>query len=298
MKKISSLATLLFVSILSSCTTYAPVEYRTIGELSAPKNSTIKIVDKENKTLIIPLKNEIVADGWWKYVNEGKAEYEIDILEINSKTVERYSSIDDSKETPVRDAGFRADGTANVKINKKADRNFNKTFMVTASGTADSKRDLPKKHGKMSLWPIFHAVLNYDPREDAIKAQNSFLEMDAEADMDKKLAKAIVNKLTPEKKFVEVELEDGHEDMKSMKEHLKAAEINMAYNYLQQLPNKDARSDVQYNLGVINEMRQSYNEACTYYQNAFNLKPKKLYLKQKTACEVRKLEYLKLLDIK
>lgn len=275
-----------------------PVEYRSIGEYSAPRNSTIKIVDKENKDLMIPLKKEIMADGWWQFVTEGKADYEINILEITRNTGLSSSSIDEKKDPPVRDATFRSDGTSTISIMKKSDKNSYKTFSVAATGYASSQKDLPKKHGKMSLWPIFHAVLNYDPTQDAINAQDTYLEMDAEDNLDRNLSIGIVKTITPEKKIVEVELEDGHEDMKSVKNHLKASEINMAYNYLQQLPNRENRSDVQYNLGVIQEMRQSYNDACDYYQNAYNLKAKKLYLKQKTACEVRKIENSKLTQLK
>ena len=298
MKNIFPLVILAISLIISSCSTYVPVEYRSGGEFTAPRNSTIKIKDKEDKTLILQLKNEIIADGWWQYVNEGKADYEINIAEITKKVVEEYSTIDDRPEKPLRDATYRTDGTATINLNKKSDKNFVKTVTISASGKASSQRELPKKHGNMSLWPIVHAVLNYDPREDAIKAQNSFLEIDSDDEMEKNLTKSIIKKITPEMKFVKVELEDGHEDMKSLKEYLKSSEVNMAFNYLQQLEDKDSRSDVQYNLGVIQEMRQAYSDACEYYQKAYNLKSKKLYHKQKVACEVRKLENLNLSQIK
>ncbi|MBC7712109.1 MAG: hypothetical protein H7177_02150 [Rhizobacter sp.] len=288
---------LLFTILISlaavSCSTYVPVEYRTAGEYVVAKNTALKISDAEKKDLTSKLQKEIIKDGWWKYGSNDKSFYEITITEVTRNGAETSSSNQVRDGKTFRKSNYKASGTVVFNIKRNDGKNA-RTFSLETSGYAESEKEMPKEYGANSLWPILNALVGADPTQEAISSQVTFVSLDAYNNLDQNMAVAIVNKISPEKKIVNIEFEDGNNDLEPAEKFVKLQDYLSAFNYLLGLPNSDTRSDVQYNLGVVQEARHLYKEACSYYQKAYGIEGKRMYLEQMSGCETRKTESEKL----
>ena len=285
----------IFAILNCSCSTYVPIQYRVIGEFGTFKNTPIIISFAEKNTISHDaeenikktLLSELITDDWWKIkTNEDKVFYEIIVNTLDLTTSEEK----DGK--TMRRASYQAVGTCEFSLKKNMDKD-SRHFYVNQRLTTDSEVELPNTPSKSSLRPVVSLLLGMDSEiQQAINRQNLDLEKNSFSDLNKSIAQKIISKISPVKKWASAELESG-DGMDSVEKFVKQNDYQSAFNYLTILLQKEVRSDVLYNLGVIQEARQMFAEGCALYQKAYELKAKSLYLEQKSACETRLSEMTK-----
>ena len=130
-----------------------------------------------------------------------------------------------------------------------------------------------------------------------IKNQDMFLSIDSYIEANKKLVQSIIIKITPSKRIANIKIDDDNNDMDTLINFLREKDFNSSEKYLISLNKDKKRSDVIYNLGVLQEHKGNFVEACPLYQEAFQLFPKKLYFEQKISCESRLENFKRFLPI-
>lgn len=289
---------LILILLTCACTTYVPVKYRVPSEYSAPKSTPLKVefsqkseIDKVEQDLITEaLEKEIVDDGWWtvaKTSNQKKS-YRLIIKSMSFQSNPGHSSIEvnDNNER-IRSAAYKTSGVLSFEIKHKENPPI--SFTVSSDATTSSEVEVPKPLNANKLLPVLGLVLlGLDGEREAIERQDNLLRIDSINAFRANISKEILNKITPNKITVQVEFDDYEKDMDAAVELIRAQDFEAAYIYLNTLAKEKKRADIFYNLGIVQELRGQYEEACGLYKRAYDMKSKSLYLKQNAACETRK----------
>jgi hypothetical protein len=289
--KIFSLLWLLFTI---SCSTDLSLKYRSASEYSLKENTFVLVVPNENKFFINAFQKTIVDDGWLKLVT-GKEQSYYEIVFTNIKTEEMpiNSSTGESAGKKTRSIVCRTQGSGSFMLKKNKEQS-GPSFDFSAEGIKTSELELPKEHSQNSLWPLLNLMSGYNEAEQVSKSQNLNCMMDSFQDLNLKMAQVALSKIVPEVKKTKLILEDSKSDMEPLEEFIDTQNFDAAFVYLNGLLEKEKRSDIYYNLGVIQEARKKYPEACENYNKAFEINDKKLYSEQLAGCLGRKASYDKL----
>lgn len=284
--------------LTSACATYVPIKYRVPSEFTAPEGMPLKVefadkseIDKANQFLLVDaLNKEIVEDGWWTIANASneKDAYRLVIEAISFQTNPGHSDISTNEEKKrIRSASYTSSGTSSFQV--KAKQGHPISFSVKADAYSSSSVEIPKPVDSKKLFPVLGSVIfGIDQERDAIERQDASLSADSINLFRTNVSKAILGKITPNQKIVEVELDDDEDDMDTLKEFIKTKNFEAAYTYLNTLGTRKRRADIIYNLGIIQELRGKIEQACALYKEAYEKKSQDLYLKQNAACEARK----------
>lgn len=285
--------------LLTACSTYVPVEYRTPSEYPAKKDSYVQI-NTAKESLLTPAQKlslieefgmEINNDGWLRYKRDKSPKhlYEITINQfaVNSQAIPASTETIDKK--TYRTASYRAIGNASFSI-KKIDAETPTQFNISTNTILASRVELPDILGTFSRVSVFSTLMGSNSEADVIYQQDTTLSAAAIIEAKARLFAAIKSKITPVKNIVKIKLEDDNDDMKDVLNLLKEQDLTGAIIYLDYLNAKERRNDVLYNLGVVYEALGYFSEACNYYKDAYDLSAKNMYLEEKAACESR-LQY-------
>nr|BDT26571.1 hypothetical protein BHI3_00370 [Bacteriovorax sp. HI3] len=291
MKTLFILSSLL---LFTACSTYVPVEYRSAGEFALAKGTVVKVVYPETNSFVKSLEKSIAEDGWLKLASASdKKFYELSFEGIKRDSRESYSSTSERDGKKYRTVSMIAEGSG-VLIVKSSDKKVEKTFSFSGRGDASSEKEMPKDPGAKSLRPIFNMLLGHDEKAEAMNSQNTYATMEAMDNLNINLAKEVLKKITPAPKLVSLKIEDDEDDMEALEKFIDNKEYDSAFHYLSGLLEKGPRSDIYYNLGIIQEARQNYTDNCVNYQKAYDLSSKASYLQQKAACLSRQGELAKI----
>lgn len=277
-----------------SCSTDLPLKYRSAGDFSLKENTFISIAPNNEKVFLGKFQKAIIDDGWLKLAPVKESNYyEIIFSNIKTEELPINSSTRDGDGKKIRSIVCRASGsgTFTIKINK--DKTI-KSFDFSAEGMKTSELEMPKEHGQNSLWPLLNLMSGYNEVDQVSSIQNLNCSLDAIQDLHEKMAQEALNKIVPSVKKINIVIEDSESDMKPIEGFIKNEKFNEAYNYLLSLLAKEKRSDIYYNLGVIQEARRKYPESCENYKKAIEISDKKLYSTQLDACTNRQASYDKL----
>jgi tetratricopeptide (TPR) repeat protein len=285
--------------ILMSCTTYVPVKYRKSDGFLAPQGTSLKINFSQNSELRpsdIQLirshfETAVQKDGWWKLASsQDKSSYQVFIRTARTSSYlssDYISAKEEGSKERKRNASYQANGTVSFSL-EDASKNELHNYSVTASEVASSESDYPEEKGNKGLLPVLNILLNLNPEKDASEAQNAKLNALVLDSLGRSLAWKMLGKITPLELEESVEFDDENFDMEGVKDFIKKKEFENAYHYLHHFSQKQRdRADVLYNLGVIQEARGLHAEGCDYYQRAYEMENKDLYLKQRAACLTR-----------
>lgn len=278
--------------LLTACSTYVPVYYRTPSEYPAIRDSHVSISLDKNSSIpsivINELGQQINHDGWLKYKKEKgpKPVYEIVIHKFNTSSEAKPASTETTDKRTYRTASYRAIGSASFSI-KKRDEDAPTMFEISTNTIVASRVELPDILGAYSRVSVFSTLMGSNSEAGVIEKQDTELSLEALKVAKLRLLTGIMNKFTPNKNSVNIKLEDDREDMDDLKVLLKEQDYTGAVIYLDYLNAKDKRSDVFYNLGVVYEALGYFQEACAYYKYAFEMNAKDFYEKERINCEVR-----------
>jgi len=290
MKKLIPLSLLLLVV---SCSTYIPIEYYAYGDAPVAKGTALKIKSTEQAFFEKNLAKSIEQNGWWKLASDtDKDFYEFTLKNISRDAKLNYESSEMKEGKKIRKANFTSEGKGEFVLRKNNEKN-EKIISFEAAGSATTEKEMPKDPGSSSLRPLMTMLTGYDERDDAKEAQNTSTHMNALDDLNPHLVEAIIKKITPEKIYVDLLIEDDADDMNELVKLIDKEDFDSAINYVTKISENSTRSDAFYNLGVLQEYRQMYPESCLNYQKAYDLVAKALYLKEKTNCLIRQAEFAK-----
>ncbi len=291
MKTLFILSSLLF---FTSCSTYVPVEYRSAGEFALAKNTLVKIIYPEKNSFVTGLEKSIAEDGWLKLASAGdKKFYELSFEGIKRDSRESYSSTSERDGKKYRSVSMVAEGSGVLTV-RSSDKKVERTFSFSGRGDASSEKEMPKDPSSKSLRPVFNFILGHDEKAEAISLQDTYATADAMEKLNLNMAREVLKKITPEPKYVSLKIEDDEDDMDALEKFVDNKEYDSAFHYLSGLLEKGPRSDIYYNLGIIQEARQNYTDSCSNYQKAYDLSPKPSYLQQKASCLSRQGELAKI----
>lgn len=280
--------------LAASCSTYVPLEYDSFSEIAVPKGTAIKFKKTEQVYFEKNLAKAISDNGWWKIADENEKNfYEFSLKNINRDAKFSGESVNEKEGKKFRTVTFASEGNGEFDI-KKNNEKAGRTVLFSAKSSASSEREMPKDPGANSLRPLVTLLTGYDERDEVKEAQNTNAHMLALDNLNPSMVEAIIKKIVPERKYVDLLIEEDEDDMEVVVKYIDKDEFDLAILYLTELLGKTPRSDVYYNLGVLQEYRQKYPESCVNYQKAYEQKPKKLYLEEKTNCLVRQAEFAKI----
>jgi hypothetical protein len=298
----TKLSLLAFSLSLIGCSTYVPVEYRTASEFIVSKGTPLNIsFSKENsftsmeqEKILSHFKALIQKDGWWKIQTpQDKIYYEVIIGKIQMSAELDTSSEAHKDDGIYRLANYKGSGTGEFSIKKNSEKE-GKIFLVEKSVTENSTIKLKESAKDSSFIIIVNALIGESESERKIREQDAELANKTLEELRSALTEELFLKITPNRKWARVQIEDDNDDMKPVENFVEKRDYQSAYNYLTALQNQNTRSDIFYNLGVIQEARQFHAEGCGFYQKAYELEAKPMYLEQKSACETRVAEMSKI----
>jgi hypothetical protein len=288
---------LLLPLFLSACGSYVPVSYRRAEGYVAPKGTSIRLVFPEDsavgkdlqQTLRLTFNEAVDKDGWWTLAPEkGPADFELLVRDVATQSSISGSirQKDENSKERIREADCTARGDVRFVLNSKRD---GQTWEHQASATAQasSEVELPKEINTKSFFPVLGVILGIDPERERTEGQDAYLTAEAGQKLQRKLGPVMLQRFTPELVTEKVELDDDHDDIRPVAEFARKNDLESAQRYLELLLQRRNRAYVIYNLAAVKEARGQQGEACQLYQTAWEKKPKRLYLKQKAACETR-----------
>lgn len=290
MKKLIPLPLLL---LAASCSTYVPIKYYAYGDIPVARGTALKIKSTEQTYLEKKLAKSIEEKGWWKLASDtDKDFYEFTLKNISRDANLNYETSEMKEGKKFRTANFTSNGKGEFILRRNNEK-AEKTISFEAKGSATTEKEMPKDPGASSLRPLVSLITGYDERDEAKETQNTNTQMNALDDLNPHLVEAIIKKITPEEIFVELLIEDDADDMKALAKYIDNKDFDSAINYVTKISENSSRSEVFYNLAVLQEYRQKYPDSCLNYQKAYDLVAKALYLKEKTNCLVRQAEFAK-----
>lgn len=284
------------ILLLSGCSTYVPVDYRTPSEYPAKKDSYVLINIAPDSALTSSQKLSITeelgrvlnANGWLRYKKDKspKELYEIVITQFDIKSEAKIPTTETVDKKTYRSASYRAIGYADFSI-KRIDEEKPTTFTVSSNTIVASREELPNILGAYSRVGVFSTLMGANSETDVIEKQDKALSNKALIEAKERIFYGMLSKITPVKNTVEIKLEDDQDDMNEVLNLIKSNDLTGAVIYLDYLNAKDRRSDILYNLGVVYEAMNYFSEACSFYQEAYMLNAKSMYTEAKSACESR-----------
>lgn len=285
---------LLISLFLASCSSYVPIKYRVPSGHDAPQGTEIKISFAkdskievaEQKIFQTTLQDEIIKDGWWKYVSTGKEAKEIIVADLTSEVKFERADIEVESQKRIRKASFQAHGTSQIEL-KEPGKKINKHFEIMASAQASSKTVLGDAPDMNKLLPAIGALLGVNEQQESINTQDSNLSSEAGQNLRQNLAREILAKITPKVKYASMKLDDEDDDMDPVVDFVYDQDFISAQKYLTDLLQEKNRGDALYNLAVIQEAQGNYKDNCGLYEAAYKIGKKKMYLKGKASCETR-----------
>ncbi|GEM_PF-7097335 len=281
-----------------SCSTYTTISYQVPPNNQIKKGSTVIIdiqsIDEHRQQIQDSVESNLSTSNYVKVIkkdktNEGKSDY---ILKL-SNYVEDVSITDSIDENNNRNASALATGSLNVLL-KDSNSNIIVEKVVNVTSTATATLQMPKPYSKSSLRPIVNAILDIDPNQRAIDGQNKELEANIRSDFMESLPGIISKEFIPSTESIKIKLDDAEKDLKVVIHLIKKEYFNDAKEYLEALlKEKPNRADINYNLGVINEVLQKKDSAINYYQAAADLNKENILYAEGLASAKLRLEYHK-----